>query len=280
MRRLIFILLVASTATVGAQSHKESPEESYKALVEKALDYTLKDSLHQAEQLYQQALKLDPSNARNALLFSNLGTVQRRLGKIDEAIRTYSMALNITPYATTILNNRAGLYMEQGLWDKAYVDYCNVIDLLPDNKEARLFRAYIYMRRRAYEEARIDYNVIIGKDLKNKPARIGLAMLDQKEKKYAAAADGLNQLIADYPHDASLLKMRANIEMEQSQWEAALLDMNQAIALDDKDVDSYLTKGDICLQLRKKNEAREAYERAIALGASRAELVEQLKRCK
>lgn len=272
MKQLIILMICLTALTTQAQSYNE--------LIEKAMDYTRKDSLHQAERLFLQALKKDPTSARNALLFSNLGTVQRRMGKTDEAIQSYTLALNIVPYSTTILNNRAALYMERGLWDKAYVDYCNVIDILPENQEARLFRAYIYMRRRAYEEARIDYNTILGKDLKNKPARIGIALLDQKEKKYAAAADAFNLLINDYPQDASLLKMRANLEMEQEQWEVALIDIEQAIALDEKDTDCYLAKGDICLRLKKKKEAREAYERAIALGASRVELADKLKQCR
>ena len=42
--------------------------------------------------------------------------------------------------------------------DRAYVDYCNVIDIDKKNKEALHFRAYIYMQRRDYKGARIDYN--------------------------------------------------------------------------------------------------------------------------
>ena len=71
--------------------------------------------------------------------FSNLGTVLKRQGKIDEAIDSYTMALNITPYATAILLNRATLYMEKNLTEKAYLDYCNVIDLLPNDKELVCF---------------------------------------------------------------------------------------------------------------------------------------------
>ena len=41
-----------------------------------------------------QALKLEPKNAKNALLFSNLGLVQRRLGEFDKALESYSFALN------------------------------------------------------------------------------------------------------------------------------------------------------------------------------------------
>lgn len=272
--KIFYILsfLVISTGSLCAQSYKE--------VVEKAMEYTQKDSLLQAEELFRKALKMDPKNPRNALLFSNLGTVQKRMGKIDEAIESYTLALNITPYATAILLNRAALYMEQDLLNKAYVDYCNVIDLIPENMEARLFRAYIYMQRRQYAEARIDYNVVLNKDLKNKPARLGLILLDEKEGHANRSLEALNLLISDYPQDASLLKMRANMEMNQKQWELALLDMEEAIRLDSRDAESYLMKGNICLEMDKKKEARTAFEQAVTLGVSRAEIQDKLNACK
>ena len=256
MKRIL-LCLICIFSLLGSKA------QSYNELVEKAMDYTFKDSLQQAEELFREALRLDPYNARNALLFSNLGTV-----------------LNITPYATAILLNRATLYMEKNLTEKAYLDYCNVIDLLPNDKEARLFRAYIYMKRRQYKEARIDYNVILGIDAKHKAARLGLAMLDQKEGRYIAARDGMNLLIEDYPKDASLYKMRANLELEQNLPDAALLDLEEALKLDARDADTHVMMGDIYLQMEKKHEAREAYEKAVSLGVPRMELMEKLKKCK
>lgn len=257
-----------------------SAQQSYKEIVDRAMNCALKDSLPEAEALFRQALKMDPASARNALLFSNLGTIQKRMGKTDEAIESYTMALNITPYATAILLNRAALYLDKNLPEKAYVDYCNVIDLLPENEEARLFRAYIYMQRRQYKEARIDYNVILTQDLTNKTARIGVAMLDQKEGKYTAARDGLNLLIEDFPKDVSLWKMRANLEMEQHHPEVALLDLEEAARLDAHDAEVYLMTGDIKLELKKKKEALAAYEKAIGLGIPRSELMEKIRQCR
>lgn len=254
--------------------------QTYNELVEKAMDYTLKDSLVQAEQLFRQALKMEPGNVRNALLFSNLGTVQKRMGKTDEAIESYTMALNITPYSTAMLLNRASLYLDKGLTDKAYLDYCNVIDLLPENQEARMFRAYIYMQRRQYTEARIDYNAVLAKDVRNLTARLGLVMLDQKEGKLTQALSSMNRLVDDYPKDVSLLKMRANLEVEMNQPQAALLDLEEALKLDANDREAYVQMGDLYLQLRKKKDAREAYEKAVSLGVSRGELEERLKECR
>ena len=124
--------------------------QTYDELITDALDAARVDSLSKSESLFKQALKMDPANMRNALLFTNLGTVQRRMGKTDDAIDSYTLALNITPYSVVTLLNRASLYLEKNLFDKAYLDYCNVIDIDKTNKEALLFRAYIYMQRLDY----------------------------------------------------------------------------------------------------------------------------------
>lgn len=281
MKKTIGIIALAGACclpvTTAAQ---EAPDSLYHRLVGQAMDCTLKDSLKQAEQLFREALKLDPTNARNALLFSNLGTVLRRQGRADEAIEAYTMALNITPYSTAMLLNRASLYMEKGREDLAYVDYCTVIDLLPDEIEARLVRAYIYQRRRQYKEARIDYNVVLRQDLGNRTARLGMVMLDEKEHRTAAALEEMNRLVQEYPDDALLLKMRANLYLGQEQWEAALLDLETAVRKDLSDAEVCVVLGDTYLKVKKKSDARAAFEQAISRGLPRAELAPRLKACK
>ena len=275
MKKLIWLIFLAALLALPTFA-----QDRYSELVEKAMEYTKLDSLVQAEELYREALKLDPNNARNALLFSNLGTVLNRQGRREEAIEAYTFALNITPYSTAMLLNRAALYLDSGLFDKAYIDYCNVIDLIPEETEARIMRAYIYIRRRDYMDARIDYNVVLSNDGTNKTARLGVAILDEKEGRFKAAADGISLLITEYPDDPSLLKMRANIYIEQGYNDLALLDLEEAASLDPSDPDIFLTMGDTCLKLKLKSEARNAYEKAISLGIARQELAEQLRQCK
>ena len=77
--------------------------QTYDELINRAMDAVEQDSLSQAETLFKKALQLEPANMRNALLFSNLGTVQRRIGKPKEALESYSLALNLTPYSVTML---------------------------------------------------------------------------------------------------------------------------------------------------------------------------------
>lgn len=271
-RTLLYILFLFAALSVNAQEYSD--------IVEKALNSAKKDSLVQAEKLFQQALKLDPSNIRNALLFTNLGTVQRRMGKSDEALKSYSLSLNITPYSVVTLLNRASLYLERNNFDKAYIDYCNVLDIDRFNKEALLFRAYINMNRREYKEARIDYNALLSEDNKNRTALIGLIILNQKEQKYREAIESVDRMIVDNPKDVSLLKIKANIEIEMNTLDLALIDLESAAKLSPNDPEIYVTCGDIYMAQKKNREAYVAYEKAVSLGIPRSELRDKLKATK
>ena len=254
--------------------------QTYDELITRAMDAVEKDSLYQAEVFFKKALKLEPANMRNALLFSNLGTIQRRMGQNKEALESYSLALNLTPYSVTMLLNRASLYLDMDYLDKAYLDYCTVIDLDAKNQEALQFRAYIYMRRRQYQEAKNDYQSLLEVIPDDKTARIGMAMVNQKMLRYRDSLEEFNRLIVDYPKDASLLKARAELEVDMSSLEMALLDLESAAKLTPDDADIYVMCGDIYLAQGRKREAYVAFEQAIKLGVPRPLLQDKLKNSK
>ena len=247
------------------------------------------DSLEQAEEYIRQALKLEPANPHNALLFSNMGTIQRRQGKQELAVESYSFALNFAPASVPILMNRATLYMEMGQEEKARVDYALVLDYEKDNKEALLMRAFIYMNQRNYPFARADYERLLKLEPQHYQARLGLAILEQKEKKYQAALEQLNAMLAgregsDGPltdeQVAVLYVARADVEQEMGHTELALADLEEAIALDAAQREAYLMRGQLYLQQKKKVQAKRDLEQAVALGVPQAEVRELLKQCK
>ena len=254
--------------------------QTYDELISRAMSAVEADSLYQAESLFKKALQKEPANLRNALLFSNLGTIQRRMGKNKEALESYSLALNLTPYSKTMLLNRASLYLEMDYLDKAYVDYCNVIDLDAKNQEALQFRAYIYMRRRQYQDARNDYQSLLEAVPGDKTARIGMAMVNQKLQRYRESLEEFNRLIVDYPQDVSLLKARAELEFEMNTLELALLDLESAVKLAPNDAEIYVMCGDIYIAQGRNREAYRAFEKAIELGVPRPELQDRLKASK
>ena len=271
----ILAIWVVWMATLGV-----SAQQTYDDLIHKAMDAVEMDSLQQAEQLFTEALKLEPANMRNALVFSNLGTIQRRMGKKKEALESYSLALNRTPYSVTMLLNRASLLLEMDYLDKAFVDYCDVLDIDRENKEALMYRAYIHMKRRMYHNARLDYRAFLELEPGNKTARIGMAMVNQKDKRFQESLEEFNRLIVDYPRDVSLLKARAELEIEMNSLDMALLDLENATRLNPNDPEIYVMCGDIYLMQDKRREAYTAFEKAIDLGIPRPKLQDRLNASK
>lgn len=259
---------------------KPMTAQTYDELIDKAMDAVERDSLMQAENLFKEALRLEPANMRNALLFSNLGTIQRRMGKKKEALESYSLALNKTPYSVTMLLNRASLLLDMNDLDRAYTDYCDVLDIDKKNPEALMFRAYIYMKRRQYQEARLDYRSYLELNPRDKTARLGMALVNQKCRRFQEALEEFNRLIVDYPEDVSLLKARAELEVEMNTLDLALLDLENAVEVAPDDPEIYVMCGDIYLLQGKKREAYVAFEKAIELGVLRPQLNDRLKASK
>ena len=268
---LVFIFTLFFSV-LKAQSYTEIALKSVEALEQQKYD--------EAEQLIRQALALEPANVKNALLFSNLGLIQRNQEKYDDAIESYTFALNLIPYSIPVLLNRAAIYLELGEVKKSYVDYCLIIDLDSENIEALLIRAYINTIRRDYIAARIDYKKILSLDENHYNAQLGLATLLQTEKKYKEATEQLTQMITQHPQDALLLLARANVAFDMEQWDMALLDAEEAEKINPELADIFVLKGEIYIKIDKKHQAKTNLEQAILLGFPQVELSDLLKQCK
>ncbi|KAA6320611.1 Beta-barrel assembly-enhancing protease [termite gut metagenome] len=268
---IFFVSFVFFSFPVSAQTYGE--------LSEQALQYIEKDSLEQAEIVFRQALAMEPTSPHNALIFSNIGTLQRQMQRLDEAAESYTYALNLAPYSIPILLNRATVYMEQGFPNRAYIDYCQVLDRDKKNMEALLMRAYIYMVRRDYNAARIDYNRLLEIDSLHHGARLGLATLNQREEKFQEAMDILEGLITEYPTEMELYMARAEVEQSMNLPDLALIDIDRAIQLNPLSAEAFLLRGKINLADKKKKTAKKDFEKAELLGISSSELREWLQQC-
>lgn len=279
MKKVIVSFLLAAASVFPAAS------QTYNELCEQAIAATEQDSLHQAEDLIRQALKLEPKNPHNALLFSNLGTIQRSQGRLEQALESYTFALNFTPRSVPVLLNRATLYMEMGKEDHARVDYSLVIDLDKDNQEALRMRAYIYMKMRDYKLARADYLSLLKLNPTDFNGRLGLATLEQKEGKYPEALALLNGLLTDKDYtqretQAVLYVARAGVEIDAGQPDLALIDLEEAIKLDASQAEAYLMRGQLYLSQQKKKLAKEDLEKAVSLGVAPGDVRDLLQQCK
>ncbi len=282
LKKLIFLVACLSAGCLPVCS------QTYQELCDRAVTYTEQDSLPQAEAYIRRALKLDPANPHNALLFSNLGTIQRRQREYEQALESYGFALNIAPRAVPILLNRAAVYMELGRNNLAQADYSLALDLEKNNEEALLMRAYIYMQQRDYSMAKADYERLLKVNPASYNGRLGLVTLMQKEGKYEEALRLLGSMITaggeaaqlSASQRAMLYVARAGIEKDLQHIDMALIDLEEAIRLDSLQPEIYLMRGEIYLAQKKKDLAKRDFEKAVSLGVPQAELRELLKQCK
>lgn len=79
---LIFITFIMATANCFAQSYEE--------LIEKSYDFLDKKDLVSAEESLRAAMRLEPGNPMNYALLTNLGSIQRRQGKLQDALLSYT----------------------------------------------------------------------------------------------------------------------------------------------------------------------------------------------
>lgn len=264
-------------------------QHTYDELGERAMAAIGQDSLQQAERYIREALELEPDNPHNVLLFSNLGTIQRRMKHYGQALESYTFALNFAPHAVPILLDRAALYLELGRNDEARVDYSLVLDFDKDNQEALLMRAYIYMQSRDYKLGREDYRHLLKLAPDDFNGRLGLATLEQKAGNPEEALVLLDGMLADckdpQPGNGSsrcaiLYVARAGVEKDLQHADLALLDLEEALRLDASQTEAYLIRGQIYLAQGKKVPARRDFEQAIALGIPPSDLHELLLQCK
>ena len=112
-------------------------ETPYFQCIDSAQTYIYSHDWPIAEQWLLKAFKADPGNPSNSMVLSNIATLQRYQGKLADAVKNYSLAIDMTPHAVTLLLNRAALYVEMDSVQRAIDDYERVCELDIYDTESR-----------------------------------------------------------------------------------------------------------------------------------------------
>lgn len=195
----------------------------------------------EAEAFIKAALESDPINPNNSLLLSNLATVQRYQGKNDEAIKNYTMALDLTPNAVTLLRNRAVLLVAQGQLEQARADYERIIALEPLDMEARYNLGLILLDGGDEKGAEASFEQILRYDSASGLGHQGLATLYKMQGNYAKAISHYGDAIKAQP-SAQLFGNRADCHLALKQLFEASDDISSALQLDAEDPFLYLLR--------------------------------------
>lgn len=268
--RILAIFFFFSMLVAGTNA------QTYEEWVEKSFDELEKNDLAAAETSLQNALKQEPANPNNFALLTNLGTIQRQQGKLEEALLSYSAALNRIPNNKGLLENRASIYVELGNTEMAIIDFSTLLQMEPNNQETLYYRGLLYLEEENFLLAENDFARILEINDKTVKGRLGYALMEKMKGNYDESEKIYNYLISKLPRDWSLYEGRADLYFLMGKNARAMADINKIFVESEPSAFLYVLRGKIKLSQYEKEAAMRDFAKAIELGYDARKLQEYL----
>ena len=257
----ISLILLLTWTYLSAQKEKDWLSLSF--------EYLKQNKLDSAEIALKTVLRNDPNNPLNPFLLNNLGTIQRRQGKFEDAILSYTVALGQFPAQPVFLEARASLFAEIGQAHNAIIDYSTLLEEAPNNEEALFQRGLLYLQIKNTDFAESDFQKMLELNPNSLYARRGFASLAKIRGDYDDAEKIYNYLIEKEPEDFNLFAGRAELYLLMEKPGKAYSDVNRAIQFAGEDFQSpylYIIRYRAKRLLREDESALNDLKKAIALG--------------
>ena len=221
-----------------------------------------------AEQWLLLAFKADPDNPSNSMVLSNIATLQRYQGKLAEAVKNYSLALDMTPHAVTLLLNRAALYVEMDSVQRAIDDYERVCELDMYDTESRYSLGVLAMENGDTKRAEDLFNEIRRINPNSGLYHEGMGLLHKRNGNFGRAAELFTQVIKVQP-SVQLLGHRADCYLAMKRLNDAADDICAALEMAPENPYLYLLRAKLNKLRFERDEMNRDIDTAVSLGLSR-----------
>lgn len=280
-KTFLLLLVVVASGTYATKALAQNDSIStYEEWITASFDALDENNNAQAEQCLKNAMKLEPANPQNGLLFVNLGTIQRNQQNYQDAEISYTCAISLLEENTVAFSTRASLYAEMEEYQKAIDDYSVIIGRNPENEDALYERALCRLMNNDTVGARFDLETIDKFNPKSAKSRLGMAMVYKAMGENAMAVELYDALIKANPNSWSLFRDRAEVYFFSKRLGAALIDIDKSISMNGKDPLSYFLRAKIRWAKGDREYARRDLNRAVELGlpqSAAADLVEKME---
>ena len=250
-------------------------ETPYFQCVDSAQTYIYSHDWPAAEQWLLKAFKTDPDNPSNSMVLSNIATLQRYQGKLSEAVKNYSLALDMTPHAVTLLLNRAALYVEMDSIVRAIDDYERVCELDMYNTEARYSLGVLAMEQGDTKRAEDLFNEIKRINPNSGLYHEGMGLLHKRNGNHARAAELFTQVIKVQP-SSQLLAHRADCYLAMKKLNDAEADIRTALEMTPDDPFLYVLRAKLNKLRFQRDDMNRDIDTAVSLGLSRDYITKSL----
>ncbi|AEJ20694.1 Tetratricopeptide TPR_2 repeat-containing protein [Gracilinema caldarium DSM 7334] len=140
-----------------------------------------------------------------------------------------------------------------------------IVSINPKNTQALTTLGDVAYAAKTYKLAEAYYKKVLSIDPNHSEALIGKGKVDRYNKNPKSAEEAFNKVISMNPDWALPLQERARLYRENNFLREALADLDKAKELAPRDYWIALDRGNVLLDLGKKEEALKEYERAISI---------------
>lgn len=235
----------------------------YFTLIDSAQNCIDNKQWNRAERFFLDAIRSEPGNPSNSLLLSNIATIQRRQGRLNEAIKNYSMAIDLTPNAVTLLLNRAAVYTLIDSIALAQADYERIMKIDDRDVESRYNHGMLALNTGDSKTAQHDFDDILRINPNSGLAKQGQGYVFKHAGEFEKAAQCFSEVIKVKP-TSTLLANRADCYLATKRLNDASLDIANALELDPDDPFIYVLRA----KLNKIRFNRADMERDIKLAVA------------
>jgi tetratricopeptide (TPR) repeat protein len=273
------------------QAHKDGREQDAEALYLRVLEGPPADHgqagpmlgllyVHQGDQLhtlgrsaeaverYNLALAISP----RAEIYNNLGVALEGLGRLDEALDSFSQAVICRSDYAAAFFNRGGVFCALARWSEALGDYDRAVELLPDHSAAYWNnRGLALGELNRWPEAAESLTKALALDPAYTDAEANLSVARRRLGQLEAALRSADRALALQPHHPQALTTRGLALAALGRFEAALESHEQALALRPDYLQALNNAGVALDALDRTDEALTRFDAALAIDPGFAE---------
>ena len=224
--------------------------------------YTLKHDYNRAIADYNQAIRLNP---RNAKAYHNRGYSYDQKKEYDRAIADYNQAIRLNPRYASAFINRAISYYSKGKYDRAIADYSQAIALKSGTAKTFYNRALAYTQKHDYDRAISDFNRAIKLNPYYTRALHRRAEAHLFKRDYDSAIADYGQWIRIDPKSAIAFNYRGDVYTLKNDYDRAIRDYNQAIKLNSRFANTYAKRGSAYAAKGQNDRAAADFRAALKL---------------
>ncbi len=140
--------------------------------------------------------------------FFSLGTLLTDIGKAENAIAAYDVAIRLKPDYAAAHCNRGSLYYALGDYTAALQDYDAAIRLKPERGEGYFNRAVTHFHLQHYTAAVRDYDAALARNSDDVDAYLGRAHANFAMQRYGAALQDYEETLRRRPDDVEVRRYR------------------------------------------------------------------------